>query len=186
MLGDLPDGAPGPEDSFAGAAAGPQPPVAEVGRVRFSLSNYDGRLPFHPIPEESGFLIVTNEKTCELRFAGKAQVWQCPLGRYPLSFTRTGPKSCRILIRDHQDPGVASAFDLPDTSYEELTLALDTLGVPIRGISAVAEYSPWVASHGPAASRSQLDDDVDSDVYDETSTSPGEVTVDTHLETPSS
>jgi hypothetical protein len=122
-----------------------QQPAAEVGRIRFALRNYDGGLPLHPTPESAGFLILTNEKRFELRFAGKAQVWQFLLGRYPLSFTRTGPQSCRVLVRDNRDPSVVTAFDLPDTSYEALADALDTLDVPFRCLSAVAEYSPWVA-----------------------------------------
>lgn len=131
---------------------GTQQSAAMIGRMRFPLRNYDGGLPVHPVPERAGFLVVTDEMRFELRFSGKSQVWQFLLGRYPLSFTRTGPRSCRVLVRDNREPSIVGAFDLPETPYEDLAGALDTLGVPIRCMSAVAEYSPWLPSHDARAS----------------------------------
>jgi hypothetical protein len=90
----------------------------------YRLARYDGGLPIHPKPEESGTLTLTDQRW-ELRFRRTGQFSHFGLVRYPLEVIETGPNSCHVTITDTLDPSVLASFHLPDTSTATLSAELE-------------------------------------------------------------
>jgi hypothetical protein len=99
--------------------------------TEFEMANYDGRIPAHPQPEESGRLILTTVGEWQIHYGGKGMVkkkqWISEQwSRYPMTAVATGPNSCHITITDAHDPSFSSELDLPKTSASEFADAYES------------------------------------------------------------
>lgn len=105
----------------------------------FKLTNYDGGLAAWPRPMGAGTITFTEEGRWQLHWPAKKSpmVWKGELARkhefiegdldrYPLSVEPTGPASCRVVVHDSQEQGIAGQIELPDTSQAQLQSAIDS------------------------------------------------------------
>jgi Short C-terminal domain len=92
--------------------------------AKFRIANYAGGLPSHPDPKKAGNLILTPAFKWELHLVGARQWVVGGIGRFAFDVESTGPKSCRVVLRDQQDETIRTSFDLPDTPADKFEAAL--------------------------------------------------------------
>jgi hypothetical protein len=90
--------------------------------AKFRIANYDGGIPVHPQAEPAGTLLFSADKgRWELHWPPQGLVvrkkpyMHFGATRHALDVEPTGPTSCRVTIRDLQDPSITAHFDMPDT-----------------------------------------------------------------------
>ena len=86
-----------------------------VAKHTFRMASYDGGASWHSAPEVSGTLVLKDDRW-ELHFRGTTTYMHGPLGRYFMTASSTGRKSCHITVVDKLDEKVKWSFDLPKTS----------------------------------------------------------------------
>ncbi len=91
---------------------------------KFRITNYAGGVPSHPQPEAAGMLTFTPAFRWELHFAGTTHHIFGGVARFAFDVESTGAKSCKVVLRDQNDPAVSTSFELPDTPAAKLETEL--------------------------------------------------------------
>ena len=88
--------------------------------IGFRITNYDGGLPSHSVPEAKGRLVLTPSGHWELHFAGgignSDTSTREGMVRYSFEVTETGQSSCHVTIHHTENPAISAAFDVPLTA----------------------------------------------------------------------
>ncbi|MGA3354866.1 MAG: SHOCT domain-containing protein [Acidimicrobiales bacterium] len=96
----------------------------QVAFARFPFENYDGGIPAHTEPEQSGIFLLTNDGRWQFHPENSSEYFFGGLAAYTIQAQETGEQSCAVLLYDNENSSVRASCALPTTGAAELQNAI--------------------------------------------------------------
>ncbi|MFZ2057313.1 MAG: SHOCT domain-containing protein [Acidimicrobiales bacterium] len=124
--------------------------IEQVAFAKFRFENYDGGIPAHAEPEQSGIFLLTEDGRWQFHPENSTKYFFGGLDAYGVQTQETDGQSCSVLLYDNDNPSVQASFAIPATGSEELQSTIADCRV-----EAVSQAED-LARPGPDLSEAQL------------------------------